>query len=301
MKKDVGEIVKGLKPKPAYLLILGLAIVVVVPALARLDGALLALVVIGTLLLALVPIWIDSRSVTVADAKEREEITKIKDIRQAIESVFGGLVDEDLDTYIVYPSHPIVELQDQDGRPITWEFTERERRVTTIVGAHAIARLQALLQLGGKSRRLWHVTSSEFQDDWWTAGLVLVGGPLSNACTKEALEEFKCPFRFAEDMGHIVLTGEHGVWPASEEANLDYGIVANLRRVRGGVEQTCLIVAGLGALSALAGAVFLERDVERLSERFGDHPFACLISVNKEVGSHSVQEVKALAGDRVQG
>jgi hypothetical protein len=36
--QDVREIIKGVKPKPAYLLILGLAIVVVVPALARLDG-----------------------------------------------------------------------------------------------------------------------------------------------------------------------------------------------------------------------------------------------------------------------
>jgi hypothetical protein len=46
---------QAVKPKPAYLLILGLAIVVVVPDLARLDGVLLVLVVLGTLLLALVP------------------------------------------------------------------------------------------------------------------------------------------------------------------------------------------------------------------------------------------------------
>jgi hypothetical protein len=116
--------------------------------------------------------------------------------------------------------------------------------------------------------RLWHVTSAEFQDDWWTIELVLVGGPLSNKCTKVALEEFKCPFRFAEDMSHIVLLGEQGEWPRSDETDLDYGFVANLKRVQGGVEQTWLIVAGLGALSALAGAVLLERDLERFEGPF---------------------------------
>jgi hypothetical protein len=299
--KNLPDIVKGLKVKPAYLLVLGLAIVVVVPALVRLEGALLVVVVLGTLLLALVPIWIDSRSVTVPDPGERGEITKIKDSREAIRSVFGDLVDESLDTYIVYPSHPIVELQDEDGNPITWKFTEREKRVTTIVGAHAIARLQALLQLGGKSKRLRHVTSAEFHDDWWGSGLVLVGGPLSNKVTKVALEEFECPFRFSKDMAHIVQVGAKAKWPRSGEGDLDYGIVANLKRVQAGAVQTCLIVAGLGALSALAGAVFLERELDALYESFGDRPFACLVSVNKDVGPRSVEAVKSVGANLIEG
>jgi hypothetical protein len=192
--EGVGEIIKSLKPKPAYLLILGLAIVVVVPAIARLEGFPLVAVVLGTVVLALVPILIDARSVTVPNAQERGEISKIKDHRGSLQSLFGSLLDDDVDTYIVYPSHPIVDLQDQDGHPIKWEFTEKEKRVTTIVGAHAIARLQALLQLGGKSRNIKHVTSADFQDEWWGSGLVLVGGPLSNKVTRIALEEFKCPF-----------------------------------------------------------------------------------------------------------
>jgi hypothetical protein len=47
--------------------------------------------------------------------------------------------------------------------------------------------------------------------------------------------------------------------------------------------QTCLIVAGLGALSALGGAYYLERDVEVLSKEFDGRPFACVISVKKSV------------------
>jgi hypothetical protein len=298
--RNIGEIIKGLGTEPAYLLVFALFLLVGIGSFASGLSALLATVItLGSFLLAAFAIYLVERrkgmSVTAGSPAQHARLEGLRDEDTAIRGIFGPIVSEASDTYFVYSSTPVSGYQDYSGKPIEYPFGSDELLVTAVPDALGIAKIHSLLHLAGKHNRLSIVTARTFPADAWEKELILIGSKNSNPDTEIALTEYNAPYRFSEDVRSIVEAAPGGaVWPASpdELRVTDYGLLVKLRVRRSeSDESTYLILAGIGAPGTLAVCHFLQRNIAKLYERFGDAPFGCVLSVDRSQSYTSVELV----------
>ena len=294
------KIVQGLGTETAYLLVFGLAFVICTLGLIYLNQDFPRVVLLlGTLVLAGFAIRsVEKRNaISVRSPEEHHIVSRLRDERNAIKGVFGGLVSNDSSTYFVYSNTPVKEFFDHDGHKIDYPFADREKRVTTIPDARGISKIHTLLHLGGKSERLEIMTAQDFTDRHWENNLILIGSRNSNPKTEDALRNFNSPFRFSDDMQRIVESNsEEGAWPTSEQQEQDYGIVVKLKvAVDNRADRVYFVIAGVGPIGTLASCHYLQNNIVGLHNKFKTSPFACLLSVNREVGYTSVKEEKSMA------
>lgn len=300
MDKSVRGIVKGLTQEPAYLLVFGLLLVVTIGAFAsRLSAGLAALVTLGAFLLAAFAIALvergKSRALPVQSKGQLARLLDLPDEELAIRGVFDGLVDNETDTYFVYSSTGVKGYVDYDGKDIDFPFLEEERQVTAIPDAFGIAKVHSLLHLAGKRRRLHIETSKSFRPEYWEANLILIGSRNANPQTETALLRYNSPFRFNEDVTAIIETQKgNSQWPERRKdlETYDYGIAVKLK-THLPEERIYLILAGIGAMGTLAVCHYLERNIRRIHEKFGNSPFACVLRVNRRQGYTSVEAVRS--------
>jgi hypothetical protein len=229
------------------------------------------------------------RSVATPSPEAAERLAEVRDLDVPIRGVFGDLVGED-DVYLVYSSTEVREFVNQLGdtvRPDDPAFGGRaEKRVTTIPDAIGAGRIQNLLWIGGKRHRLHTITSwdDDFRSDYWDKSLILIGSGRSNCVTTDVLRRFNPPYRFTDDFDGIVDVTDGTRWPERPEElkSVDYGLLAKFAVQDGDATRAYLVIAGVGPYGTLAGCRFLDRQISRLHEDFGDSPFACVLSVERD-------------------
>lgn len=293
------KIVQGLGAVPAYVLVFGVAFVICTLGLIYLNDDLpIVLLLLGTLVLAGFAIRsVETRTaISVSSPEEHRIVSTMRNERDAIKGVFEGLVSNDSLTYFVYSNTPVKEFFDHKGQKIDYPFADHEKRVTTIQDARGISKVNALLHLGGKIERLKVITAQDFTDGNWENNLILIGSRNSNPKTEEALRNFNSPFRFSDDMQRIVESDSNeGAWPTSEDQEQDYGIVVKLKvAVDNREHRVYFVIAGVGPIGTLACCHYLQYSIVALHNKFKTSPFACLLSVNREVGYTSVRKEKSM-------
>lgn len=279
---------------PAYaLVIVNLIIVLAVTTQAPLAAAIA--VDVTVVLLSVYAIWAielrTKRSVATDTPAQAERVAELRDLDSPIRTVFEGLVDNEVDAYVVYSSTEVREFLDQLGdtvRPDDPSYgTSVEKRVTTVPDARGASMLHNLLYLGGKRSRLRSITSwpDDFRPEYWEeANLILIGSGKSNCVTPVALSDFDAPFRFTERNDAIInATSPDERWPRDAEdlKSFDYGIVAKFKAERDGRTSVCFVIAGLGPYGTLAGCRFLATNIQQVCEEYATSPFAYLVSIKR--------------------
>jgi hypothetical protein len=312
----------GVAKVPAYALVfLGLIIIVVV-AVQGPPLKVLIPVVIAVLALSGFVIWVielqskkierqeaaietqAAKSVATDSPAQAERLAEVRDLDTPIRGVFEDLVGAD-DVYLVYSSTQQKEFVDQ--LQVTVRPDEdpayggpAEKRATTIPDAIGAGRIQNLLYLGGKRERLHTITSwpDDFRPDYWEKSLVLIGSGKSNCVTADLFRRFPSPYRFSEDFDAIVDAADGTRWPARSEdlATMDYGLLVKLKVVDGDTTRVYLVIAGVGPYGTLAGCRFLDRQITKVHDEYGDSPFAYVLSVERNsVGPFSPVVVRQTA------
>jgi hypothetical protein len=319
----------GVAKVPAYALVfLGLLIIVVV-ALQKPPWQIFIPVVLGVLALSGFVIWVielqskrieqqsqkietqslkietqAAKSVATDSPAQAERLAEVRDLDAPIRGVFGDLVGAD-DVYLVYSSTQQKEFIDQlqvtvrpDEDPAYGGAAEK--RATTIPDAIGAGRIQNLLYLGGKRERLHTITSwpDDFRPDYWEKSLVLIGSGKSNCVTADLFRRFPSPYRFTEDFDAIVDAADGTRWPARAEdlTTMDYGLLVKMKVVDGDTTRVYLVIAGVGPYGTLAGCRFLDRQITKVYEEYGDSPFAYVLSVERNsVGPFSPAVVRQTA------
>jgi len=297
----------GVAKVPAYALVfLGLIIIVVV-AVQGPPWQVLIPVVIAVLALSGFVIWVielqskkivrqeativtqAASSVATESPAQAERLAEVRDLDAPIRGVFEDLVEPD-DVYLVYSSTEVKEHLDQLQQTVRPDDDAAyggpsEKRVTTIPDAIGTGRIQNLLYLGGKRDRLHAITSwpDDFRPDYWDKSLVLIGSGKSNCVTADLFRRFQSPYRFSDDFDAIVDAADGTRWPASSQdlTTMDYGLLVKMKVVEGDMTRVYLAIAGVGPYGTLAGCRFLDRQIRRVHEEYGNSPFAYVLSVER--------------------
>jgi len=304
----------GVAKVPAYALVFLDLLIIVVVALQKLPWQIFIPVVLGVLALSGFVIWVielqskrieqqsqkietqslkietqAAKSVATDSPEEAEELAEVRDLSVPVKGVFEGLVGPD-DVYLVYSSTQVKEFVDQLDKTVRPDEDStyggvREKRVTTIPDAEGAGKIQNLLYVGGKRERLNAITSwpEDFKPDYWDKNLVLIGSGKSNCVTAELFRRFPSPYRFSDDFEAIVDPADGSRWPAQPEdlTTMDYGLLVKMKVVDGDTTRVYLVIAGVGPYGTLAGCRFLDRQIAKVYDEYGDSPFAYVLSVER--------------------
>jgi hypothetical protein len=139
-------------------------------------------------------------TIPVESTEQRERLSSLPEAEEAIRAVFAGVVDIESDTHFIYSSTLVEYFRRDDNRRVDYPFMDEELQVTAIVDAQGISKVQSLLYLAGKRKRLHIATSRSFRPEYWDDQLILIGSPNANLQTERALRDYNSPFRFDDDV-----------------------------------------------------------------------------------------------------
>jgi hypothetical protein len=329
-KTFFGHVVDALSGQPVFVLVFAVAVVIFTVVGASLSGTWLGVSVVGTLVLVAFTVLMSyrqlakdkDRSVILPSRAEARRVVDRERRREEARALLEGIADPEADVFLVYSSLLATELQAHDGRSITHQLSEEERQITTLFDVQGISGLESLVReaRGGsvsemeEEDRLHRVSAFSWVYEWLSHNVVLVGGPSANPNTVEVMESSGCPFRFGESrrtprgrkrLPQIEETsGRYGPWPPDPWAKqrpgqqVDYGILAKLKKTRPGREQVIyLVVAGLGSYGTLATCTYLQDNVDTLYSDFRGDPFACVIAAPESQPQDGRREVAAVLRD----
>lgn len=297
------EVIRGLRRQPAYLLVFSLALIVsgyLGPLLIKQTPILaVAAMALPVLLAGLVVFLVERRSVVLDSVEDRETLSELHDERKAIREVLGGAVENERTTYFVYSELLANGLTTLDKKPINYPYSPDDYRVTTLFDARGIAEIHAMLNIAGKHERLHQITAMNFTDDHWNHNLILLGSRYANPTSDYALNSFNSPYRFAADLLSIERADDSSIsWPSDRQElhDRDFGLLIKLKRVpTGGGSTVYFVIAGVGPLGTQATCYFFRKQILPLQAKFHDGPFACVLSVRRQLGYTSVAEIESEA------
>ncbi len=305
--RSFSEVIQGLAPQPAYLLVFGLALIVSIyfgPLLIKQNPTLAVAGIALPFLLAglvvfLVERRVERRSVVLDSVEDRQALSELHNEGEAIREVLGGAVENERPTHFVYPVVLADSFSTLDNKRIEYLYSPDDFRVTTFFDARGIAEIHAMLHIGGKHERLNQITAKDFTDDHWNDNLILLGSGYANPKSDDALNLFNSPYRFADDLLSIVRAGNlPASWPSDPQELLDrdFGLLLKLKRVRtDGRSTVYFVLAGVGPLGTQATCYFFRKKISDLQDKFHGEPFACVLSVTRRLGYMSVEEIESEA------
>lgn len=210
--------------------------------------------------------------------------------RRPMSKVFEGLIKNQEECIIVYPSINVTGFIDMKGREIKFPYLPKEKFVTNTYDAIGIAFIYTLLAQAGKTERVREVVSKEFTDQDWESHLMLMASPLANTITPLALERYGAPFRFDPPVKSITSSVPGESWTLTED--YDYGMVVKLSNPRNG--KLYFVMAGLGPIGTTGSCYFLCREYRQLAEWYSDREFAIVLRFRRQMGYSEYEIVKRL-------
>ena len=173
---------------------------------------------------------------------------------------------------------------DIEDREIDYSYAPQEKNVTMVLDALGLSYVAKMLD-AIKPRSVVYKTSVERSHEDWEKNLILLGSPLSNAFTKNALA-FTNRLTFSDDVTEIMDNGDGGRYGRNKD--VDHAIIARITRDTPQGTRTYLILAGLGPVGTAGACHYIATNYRRLAkwlrEQENPREFQILLKVNRSAG-----------------
>jgi len=212
----------------------------------------------------------------------RRKLNEYLRFRKPILKVLDGLVTNK-DSLLVLSTISSEEYEDMKGEIIDFSYNPREKFVTMVHDAWGLTLIDNLLRRGGKKDTIDSKISTFFRDSDWEHDLLLMGSPLSNKETENALTN--SPVQFSTDAKEIIDRTKNARWSGS--ADRDYGIVVKLSNR----DKVIIVVAGLGPMGTAGAAHYLSTNFRKIAGKFSTHSFAVVLQIDRSKGYGQWEEI----------
>lgn len=214
----------------------------------------------------------------------RRKLKEYFQFRKPISKVLGGLVTDE-DSLLVLSTVSSEEYRDMKGKVIDFSYNPKEKFVTMVHDAWGLTHIDNLLRKGGRKDTIHSKISSLFQDSDWERNLLLMGSPLSNRETENALTN--SPIQFSADAKEIIDRTNSARWSGSEAK--DYGIVVKLHNR----DKVIIVVAGLGPMGTAGATHYLSTNFRKIADKFSTDPFVVVLEIERSKGYVQWKEIVA--------
>lgn len=199
-----------------------------------------------------------------------------------LSKVFESLIQNESETVVVVSTVKAEDYYDINGRVIDYSYAPKEKNVTMVMDARGLTYIGLLLERAKKTKSLSFKISEEKHIEDWEKNLILLGSPLANAYTKDALS-INQHFVFSDDVTRIVDKSDGSEYERNPD--LDYAIVAKVSKVlpdKGKIVHIAL--AGLGPTGTASACHYIYSNFRNLAKRYGNSDFQVLLKVRRSMG-----------------
>lgn len=212
--------------------------------------------------------------------------------------VFENLIlnSEDERVIVVLSTVSADDYRDRNGKVIDYSYDLSEKKVTMVKDAEGLTYVTLLLEKAKKRPSLVeYQISDERRDEDWDKNLILLGSPLANDYTRDAL----CVKRhliFNEEVTKIIDRDEDKEY--GRDPKVDYAIVAKISEEKGAGKKVRIILAGLGPRGTAGACHYIYNHFRQLAKWLKQqhvNDFQILLEVERNRGFTSYKEIKKIA------
>jgi len=217
------------------------------------------------------------------------------DTRQPLKRVLHSICDPSQTVIVVVSTVRGDKYYDIEDREIDYSYAPQEKNVTMVLDARGLSYVAKMLDIA-KPQSVVYKTSSERTPEDWERNLILLGSPLANACTRDALA-FSNHLAFSDDVTEIIDKQDSVRY--RRDSAVDHAIIARIIRDTPQGDRTYLILAGLGPMGTAGACHYVATNYRGLagwlSEQGKPRDFQVLLKVNRSAGFTIWKEEKKIA------